>query len=92
MTNSNADSSVRVVTGLDPLDYLGKFISYEHLNPVLHQAGTRHGAVIGVLVTLPGLNLPTELLVGIPGEEPDFLSLDEIRLAKVSSEPPKDCA
>lgn len=76
----------------NPLDYLGKFLTFESLNPVLKDAhGPQHGLVIGVMVTIPELNLPQELLV-VGDDEPDFISLNEVQLLSISSDPPKDFA
>lgn len=76
------------------LEYFGKWITYLPKDPILANAfGTQTGLVLGVLVTVPGFSdESTELLVGAPGEEPDFISTSEIDVIRLDWEPPKECA
>lgn len=76
------------------LEYFGKWITYRSKDPVFANLyGTRTALVLGVLVTVPGFNdKTTELLVGTPGEEPDFISTSEIDVIRLDWEPPKECA
>lgn len=68
------------------LIYLGKFISYRFKDPILDAAyGVKQALVAGVLVTLPGLDDSTELLISVPGEnEPDFICTSTIEILSMS--------